>query len=103
MSLHQHSGYPRSRTDQYESEPQSSSFWRSKAGLVTAGFLLIVAFLLLSEHWAHALGFLPFLLLLACPLMHVFMHSGHGGHAGHAGHRAADPRTDGPSASSEES
>jgi hypothetical protein len=27
------------------------------------------------------LGILPYLLLLACPLMHVFMHRGHG--AGH--------------------
>ena len=25
---------------------------------------------------------LPFLLILACPLMHVFMHGGHGGHGG---------------------
>jgi len=45
------------------------------------------AFLLVSEHRAHALGYLPFLLLLACPLLHVFMHGGHGqgGHGGHAG------------------
>jgi len=26
---------------------------------------------------------LPFLFLLACPLMHMFMHRGHGGHGGH--------------------
>jgi hypothetical protein len=25
--------------------------------------------------------------LLACPLMHLFMHGGHGGHGGHEGHR----------------
>jgi hypothetical protein len=30
---------------------------------------------------AHTLGALPYLLLAACPLMHVFMHHGHGGHA----------------------
>jgi hypothetical protein len=29
------------------------------------------------------LGVLPFLLLLACPLMHLFMHHGHGGHGRH--------------------
>jgi hypothetical protein len=23
---------------------------------------------------------IPFLLILACPLMHIFMHGGHGGH-----------------------
>ena len=33
----------------------------------------------ISEHRAHFFGALPFLLLLACPLMHVFMHGGRGG------------------------
>jgi hypothetical protein len=27
-------------------------------------------------------GVLPYLLLLACPLMHLFLHHGHGGHHG---------------------
>lgn len=36
-----------------------------------------VAFYVLREHWAHALGVAPYLLFLACPLMHVFMHRGH--------------------------
>jgi len=35
-------------------------------------------FYLLTEHQAHLFGALPFLLLLACPLMHLFMHHGHG-------------------------
>ncbi|TJW42427.1 MAG: DUF2933 domain-containing protein, partial [Mesorhizobium sp.] len=50
----------------------------------------------LSEHWAHTLGALPFLLLLACPLLHMFMHGGHsshGGHGSHARHKAAEPGT----------
>lgn len=47
-------------------------------------FAVIAAFYLLTEHRAHLLGALPFLLLLACPLMHLFMHGGHGGH-GHGG------------------
>jgi hypothetical protein len=55
---------------------------------VLCGFILIVAFFLLMEHRAHVFGYLPWLLLLACPLLHVFMHRGHGGHGGgsHAGH-----------------
>lgn len=32
----------------------------------------------LRDHWGHALGFAPYLLFLACPLMHLFMHHGHG-------------------------
>jgi len=62
------------------------SFWKSKAGLVAAGFVLIGLFFLLSEHRAHLFGVLPYLLILACPLMHLFMHRGHGGHGGHGGH-----------------
>ena len=34
-------------------------------------------FWLLREHWNHAFGFLPYLLFLACPLMHLFHHHGH--------------------------
>jgi len=37
-------------------------------------------FWLLRDHWGHALGALPYLLFLTCPLMHLFMHHGHGEH-----------------------
>ncbi len=54
---------------------------KARINWVLIGFLAIAAFFLFSEHRAHALGVLPFLLLLACPLMHIFMHRGHdGGH-----------------------
>ena len=65
---------------------------RSRANMALAGFMVIVAFFLVTEHKAHLLGFytehevhimgvLPYLLLLLCPLMHLFMHGGgHGGH-----------------------
>ena len=53
--------------------------WRSLAVLLF--FALVGGFLLSAEHRAHTLGILPFLLiLLLCPLMHIFMHGGHGGH-----------------------
>jgi hypothetical protein len=42
----------------------------------------IAAFLLIAEHRAHVLPYLPWLVLAACPLMHLFMHRGHG-HGGH--------------------
>jgi hypothetical protein len=61
----------------------SSSFWRSKTAIGVGVFLVIGAFLLTSEHRAHVFGFLPYLLLLACPLLHVFMHGRHGKHGGH--------------------
>lgn len=40
----------------------------------------------LAAHWNHSLGALPYLLLLTCPLMYLFMHGAHGGHAGHGQH-----------------
>lgn len=49
-------------------------------------FLAIAAFYLITEHRAHVLGALPFLLLLACPLMHLFMHHGEGEHGAHGKH-----------------
>jgi hypothetical protein len=59
-------------------------FLTSRTGLALLGFLAIGAFFLLTEHRAHVLGALPYLLLLACPLLHLF--HGHGGHSGHTGH-----------------
>ena len=53
---------------------------------------LIGAFYLLREHWGHVAGLWPYLLLLACPLMHLFMHRGHG----HADHHAPRDRTHTP-------
>ena len=71
-----------------DSEPPQ--FWRSRyaIGLLVMG--AIAAYFLLSEHRAHFLGALPLLLLLSCPLMHVFMHHGHGEHGGHAHHHAGE-------------
>lgn len=57
-------------------------FWTSRSGLVLFAFLAMGGVLLFTEHRAHVLGLLPWLFILACPLMHVF-HGGHGGHGGH--------------------
>ena len=59
--------------------PDASRSNRSRWVLI--GFLLIAGFFLFTEHRAHFLGFLPYLLFLACPLMHFF-HHGHGQHGG---------------------
>lgn len=61
---------------------------------VLGGFIAVAAFFLLTEHTAHLLGALPYLLLAACTLMHVFMHHGHHGHHRHT-HQDSDPRPPG--------
>ena len=77
---------------QHHAEP--TGFWRTRyaVGLLVMG--AVAAYFLLTEHRAHFFGALPFLLLLACPLMHVFMHGGHGGHGG--GHGDHDDGRQGP-------
>jgi SNF family Na+-dependent transporter len=64
---------------------------RSKGKWVLIGFIAIAAYFLITEHKAHLSGWLSaygiWLLLLACPLLHMFMHGGHGGHGGHGTHR----------------
>lgn len=55
--------------------------WRWK--WVFGGFAILALLLLAFEHRMHLSGlrgWLPYLILLACPLMHLFMHGGHGGH-----------------------
>ena len=52
-------------------------FMRSKSGLVFLVFAGIAGYFLLTEHREHAYAFLPFLFLLACPIMHLFMHGNH--------------------------
>ena len=77
--------------DHSQRDSQPKPFWRSRyaVGLLVMG--AIATYFLLSEHRAHFFGALPLLLLLACPLMHVFMHHGHGGHSDHADHQQRAP------------
>ena len=76
-------------TDQLHAPNLSAESPRHARALwIAAGMTaLIGAFFLLREHWGHVAGYWPYLLLLACPLMHLF--HGHGGHGGH-GHSNAD-------------
>lgn len=72
-----------------EHEPQHPGTPNSGSKWVLIGFGAIAVFFLLAEHRAHLWSWLPWLLLLACPLMHLF--HGHGGHGGHEGHGAGKP------------
>ena len=65
--------------------PKHTGFWTSRTGIALCAFLAIAAVLLILEHRAHTLQWLPIALLLACPLLHLFHGHGHGGH----GHRDA--------------
>ncbi|MEG3146167.1 DUF2933 domain-containing protein [Sphingomonas sp. RT2P30] len=77
--------------EDYPEHPRQGRFLTSRAGVVMMGFLAIGFVLLFTEHRAHVLGALPWLFLLSCPLMHLFMHHGHGHHPQGA---AAQPGAD---------
>jgi hypothetical protein len=62
---------PPDPVEQYSDERQFN-----RGRWVLLGFLVVAAFFLWTEHRAHFRGVLPYLLILACPLMHLF-HHGH--------------------------
>lgn len=66
--------------------PEEARRPNARAKWAFIGFAALAAFFLLAEHRAHLLGFLPWLFLLACPLMHLFMHHGHHGGHDHGSH-----------------
>lgn len=81
----------------------SSTERSPRSRIAFAVFLAVALFFLLTEHRAHLFGFLPYLLILACPLMHLFHHGGHGGHGGHGTHKhGADTTPDRPPGATKE-
>jgi hypothetical protein len=68
--------------DHQQPGPNALSRWRSSSGtfMLVAG--AIGMYYLLTEHLTHVAQALPYLFLLACPLMHLFGHH-HGGHGAH--------------------
>lgn len=85
-------------------QPETGGAKGFRAKWVLLGFIAVAAFLIITEHRAHLsfllitehrghlsqfVYYLPFLLLLACPLMHLFMHGGHGGHGSGGVHKDA--------------
>ncbi len=63
-------------------EPVGGSWIRSRSGIVFLLFAAVAVYFLLTEHRAHFIQALPWLFVLACPLMHFFHHGGHGSHHG---------------------
>tara|TARA_R110002049_G_scaffold83922_2_gene213543 strand:- start:579 stop:833 length:255 start_codon:yes stop_codon:yes gene_type:complete len=79
MSTHE----PAGKNVTHSTPPREGNHGRAK--WVFIGFMALAAGLLIAEHRVHVLGALPWLILLACPLMHVFMHRGHS-HGAHNHH-----------------
>lgn len=70
----------------HQDGPEHGQWFRSRTSWAWIGFIAVAGFFLLTEHRAHGLGALPFLLLLACPLMRLFHLHGHGSHGAGGSH-----------------
>jgi len=75
--------------------PAPPSRWRSPVGIFMLVAGVVGIYYLLTEHLTHVTQAIPYLFLLACPLMHLFGHH-HGGHGGHGGHGEPRQGEDGP-------
>jgi len=61
--------------------------WRSPTGIFMLVAGAVGVYSLLTEHLNHVAQAIPYLFLLACPLMHLFGHP-------HGGHHQGAPRED---------
>lgn len=52
-------------------------YWTSLHGVATLLLIGGALYFIFVEHGEHALPYLPFMIILLCPLMHIFMHRGH--------------------------
>ena len=57
--------------------------FRSYRGWAVLALAIVIGGYLAIWHGTHVAAVLPFLVILACPLMHMFMHGGHGHHHRH--------------------
>lgn len=53
------------------------SFWKSPLGWACLGLAAIAAAFIATGHATHVLSVAAWLLVLACPLMHFFLHRHH--------------------------
>jgi hypothetical protein len=69
---------------------------KRRSNWVFIGFLAIAGYFLITEHRAHLFSYWPFLIFLACPLMHLFHHGGHGSHGSGQKEATGDQQKDKP-------
>jgi hypothetical protein len=72
-------------------QPNPAPRWRSPVGIFMLVAGAVGIYYLLTEHLTHATQAIPYLFLLACPLMHLLGH--HHGRHGHGKHEDG-PRGD---------
>ncbi|MBT8764846.1 DUF2933 domain-containing protein [Metapseudomonas boanensis] len=68
-------------TESHCHDPElATPLWRSKEEIALIMLVVIGLFYVAREYYGHLSQSLPYLILLLCPLMHLFGHN-HGGHS----------------------
>ena len=63
---------------EYHKPEGKPAWWKTPSGWALIFFIFAAGYFLIKEHSAHLVPYLPWLILLLCPLIHVFHHRGHG-------------------------
>ena len=61
-------------------QPSRQNWLNSRRVIILCATVGIIGAVFLTGHSNHLIAVLPYLLLLACPFAHFFMHRGHGQH-----------------------
>ncbi len=80
--------------EHYHRPEPKEKWWKTPNGIVIIFFFLALGYFLITEHGAHMLPYLPWIILLICPFMHFFMHGSHGEHGGHQDHNHSNTDKD---------
>lgn len=75
--------------EHYHRPKNKKPWWKTSSGMLLIVLFAFGGYFLVKEHAAHIGDNWIWLILLLCPLIHIFMHGGHGKHEGH-GHRRSD-------------
>ncbi|WP_339864789.1 DUF2933 domain-containing protein [Paremcibacter congregatus] len=63
--------------EHYHKPEKNRPWWKTPYGMAAIFFFVVAGYFLITEHGAHIGSNWIWLILLLCPLMHVFMHGGH--------------------------
>jgi len=69
--------------EDYHRPENRKPLWKKPFGIICIFLLAVAAYFLMKQQGANIGNNWIWLILLACPLMHVFMHGSHGGHGKH--------------------
>ncbi len=63
-----------------------TDFLKSPSGLLTLTLVVVGVLFMVAAYGDTLLRWLPYGLILLCPLIHLLLHRGHSGHKNHSDH-----------------